>query len=131
MAIVEELEEVAAESGYARVYTVRLQIGDLSCVVNEALCFAWDLATEGTVASGARLEIERIPVSLECNACGRIGDPPSKNYFTCRACGSSSTTILRGRELLVAALEVDDADAGRGDRALHPQKEFDAGVRPA
>jgi hydrogenase nickel incorporation protein HypA/HybF len=130
-AIVEELEEVAAESGYAHVYAVRLQVGELSCVVNEALRFAWDLATEGTIVFGARLDIERIPVSLECSACGRIGEPPSKHHFICAACGSPSTTIVRGRELLVAAMEVDDADAGRGDRAFDPQKELDAGVRPA
>jgi hydrogenase nickel incorporation protein HypA/HybF len=131
MAIVEQLEEVAAESGYARVYGVRLQIGELSCVVNEALHFAWEMATEGTVASGSTLHIERIEVALACPVCGHTGKPLAPNHFICSNCSSASATIVRGRELLVAAMEVDDADAGDGDRALHPQKELDAGRRPA
>jgi hydrogenase nickel incorporation protein HypA/HybF len=131
MAIVEELEEAAVESGYTRVYAVRLQIGELSCVVNEALEFAWELATADTIAAGARLEIDRIEVALECSACGRTGKPLAPNHFVCSNCGSASATIVRGRELLVAAMEVDDADAGGGDRAFHPQKELDAGGRSA
>ena len=44
-----------------RVSTVRLQVGRLSAVEPEAMRFCFDLVVEGTVAAGARLDIDRRP----------------------------------------------------------------------
>jgi hydrogenase nickel incorporation protein HypA/HybF len=43
------------------VKAVRLRIGDQVTIVPDSLQFCFDLACEGTILQGARLEIENVP----------------------------------------------------------------------
>ncbi len=52
----------AAEEGAHRIHRLTMRIGPLSGVVPEALEFAFVVLARGTIAEGARLEVERIPV---------------------------------------------------------------------
>ncbi len=108
LAIVEQIDE-RAESLGGRVHAVRVRIGALSGVVPSALEFAWDLATEGTASEGARLVIETVPLTIACERCGDVAvdGPPIP---VCPRCATPSSTILTGRELDIAAVEVFDAD---------------------
>ncbi|GAB5468361.1 MAG: hypothetical protein Kilf2KO_13910 [Rhodospirillales bacterium] len=47
---------VAEHAGPRRVKRVRLAIGPLACVEQQALAFCFDLVAEGTVLAGAALE---------------------------------------------------------------------------
>jgi hydrogenase nickel incorporation protein HypA/HybF len=51
------VEIVDARAGGARVKRVVLEVGDLTCVLPDALRFCFELATEGTVMEGAELAI--------------------------------------------------------------------------
>src|ERR1700739_2886967 len=110
IAIIDEVSERAAAERAARVASVRLRVGELSCVVNAALLFAWDLATEGTPAAGSRLEIERVPVMIFCSSCAREQAPAGITLLTCSECGAPSPQIVAGRELEVVSMEVVDVD---------------------
>jgi len=75
----------AQKAGATRVHVVRLRIGTLSGVVPEALQFAFEALTPGTLAEGAALDIENIPAKFWCSACARgRGEYQRKRQFgTC------------------------------------------------
>ena len=100
LAIAEEvIALVAARTEGARVTRVVLEIGRLCAVLPDAMRFCFDLATEGTVAEGAKLEIVEIPGRGLCRGCGSeiALDRP---FARCR-CGSSDLEWLSGEELRI------------------------------
>jgi len=68
--IVELVREQARAQAFASVKTVFLRTGALANVEPDALVFGFDSASRGTVAAGARLEVERSPGSAFCASCG-------------------------------------------------------------
>ena len=54
-----------------RVYRVSVKVGHLRQVVPDALQFAFQLLTDGTVLEGAELAIEEVPARVRCRGCGR------------------------------------------------------------
>lgn len=108
MSIVELAEEESAQRGNARVHAVYLKLGTMAGVVKEALLSAWELACEGSVLSGARLIIEEIPVSVYCPVCLTARSLPSMQWFACPDCGAPVSKILKGKELEVSALEIEE-----------------------
>jgi len=103
--VVEAIEAEARRQSFARVETVVLEVGALSCVDPHALEFGFEAAIRGTIADGARLEIVTPPGEAQCFGCGgqvqvaRRGDP-------CPACGSYQLLVNGGEDLRIKALEV-------------------------
>ncbi len=104
------LDVVLAEAGkvHARkVLRVSLKIGDLAGVVPDSLSFCFDLLSKSTIAEGATLTIERIPIKGYCPLCKNefiIAD----NRYLCRKCGNKRIELTSGRELQIGSLEVED-----------------------
>ena len=92
----------------ARVTRVRLCIGRLSGVVPQALHFAYDVATAGTVLAGSTLQIDELPVVINCPTCGEQGLPGIRD-FTCPQCGEPCGDIVGGKELEVADVTFDES----------------------
>ena len=98
--------EQAQGAGAQRVLRVRLRIGALSGVVPEALAFAFEALTPGTLAEGAELDIEPVPARFWCAACAREFE--SDNLFAdCPGCQRPSGDLRAGREMELASLEID------------------------
>lgn len=95
----------AKRAGGTRVHRLMMQIGPLSGVVPEALSFAFEILAKGTMAEGASLEIEAVPIVCYCTGCAREFTPPDM-YCECPACGQVSLDVRRGREMQLSALEV-------------------------
>ena len=104
--VVELIEAAALREGFTRAHTVRLEIGALSCVEPEALRFAFESATAGSCAQGARLEILPVPGQGECPACSHQA-AMDKLYDLCPACGTAPLRVLRGTEMRVRDLDVE------------------------
>lgn len=105
ISLIEQLEQVARREGARRITAVHLLVGALSGVEREPLEFCFPMAAEGTLAEGARLEIEEVPVGLRCRRCGAeatSGELP----LACPRCGAPAIEITAGRELKVRAMEV-------------------------
>ncbi len=86
---------------------VTVRIGELSGVEPDLLVSAFELAREGTMCSKASLEVEHIPVTWACRACGRpiaAGD-----ILRCPECGAPAK-LVSGGEILLAQLELEVAD---------------------
>ncbi|MCM1982133.1 hydrogenase maturation nickel metallochaperone HypA [Lyngbya confervoides] len=89
----------------SRIHTLRLRIGSLSSVDPEALRFAFEVITQNTIAADAQLEIEACPTRCYCSTCQQDFEPLDLGY-ECPHCRQWSTTVVQGKELELAAVEV-------------------------
>jgi hydrogenase nickel incorporation protein HypA/HybF len=91
-----------------KVIAIHLQVGKLSDLEDDWIQRYFDYLSKGTIAEGAKLKIERMPVMVQCNVCStsyeadiaRMGD------LLCPACGEKSGTLLSGREYTIKEMEV-------------------------
>ena len=90
-----------------RVRRVVLEIGELSGVLPDAVCFCFDVVAQGTSIDGATLEIRRITGRARCLECSAEFDTPSL-LTSCR-CGSRRLDRLRGEELNIKSIEIEEA----------------------
>jgi hydrogenase nickel incorporation protein HypA/HybF len=95
----------AARQGATRIHRLTLRVGALAGVEPEALVFAFDVASVGTLAEGAEFAIENVPAVCFCDRCGREFWP-AEIVYCCPACGDLSSDIMQGRDLELASLEV-------------------------
>ncbi len=113
LSLVEIACDERARLGLGAVVAVRVRVGPLSGVVPEALAFAFDDATAGTAIAGARLDIEPVAAAIYCDICGTDRELPSVQYLHCPVCDEPALAIVRGRELELVALEIDDGPENR------------------
>jgi hydrogenase nickel incorporation protein HypA/HybF len=99
------IEKEAAKHGVSRVSKVHVRIGELANVVPDALSFAFDSVILGTVAEGAKLEMDIIPAKGRCNACDIEFDMDKINVF-CPQC-EGIAEIVSGKELEITELEAE------------------------
>jgi hydrogenase nickel incorporation protein HypA/HybF len=105
-----EVERIAAAHGAASVRRIAVAVGPLSGVEAVLLERAFAVVRNGTVAGGATLEVERIPVVVWCETC-REEHPVPINRMLCGRCGGSAVQLRRGAELLLKQIELETAEA--------------------
>ncbi len=117
----EVLEAKAREARASRVASVKLRVGEMSGVVPELLASAFDAYKKGTLADGASLEVEIVPVRPRCRACGGTSWREEMG-FLCASCGSRDLEVVEGREIVLErlAVEVDDEPAPGGGTGRRP-----------
>ena len=106
--IIEGAAEESARHPDSRIAVVHLQVGKLSGVVKEALLFSYELACEGTELEGSRLEIEEIAAVVFCTECYAERTLASIQDFRCPVCQTPTPDVIRGRELLITGLEMEN-----------------------
>ena len=98
----------AAASGAGRVVGVSLRIGELSDLADEWLQRYFDYLSRDTIAAGASIRVERIPVVFRCEECGNtfpVKFREAKN-IACPVCGREKAVMVSGREFTVQQIEV-------------------------
>ncbi|MBN8461723.1 MAG: hydrogenase maturation nickel metallochaperone HypA [Dechloromonas sp.] len=100
------IDDAARREHFHRVRVVRMEIGALSCVESDALRFAFESASRGTCAEGARLDIVTTPGEGECAGCG-IRAAMETLYDLCPKCESRPLKVVRGTEMRVKDLDVE------------------------
>jgi hydrogenase nickel incorporation protein HypA/HybF len=100
------IEQIVERFGDRSVETVRLEIGELSGVVPEAIVFCFDVAAEGTPVEGADLEIVTVPARCRCRTCG-AGFRPGDHILLC-ACGSADVGVEAGDQMRIASVGVNE-----------------------
>lgn len=103
-AIVESAEEAA---NGRRVLRVALDIGRLSGVMTEAIRFCFDEVANGTLVEGAFLDIREIDGRARCRHCGAEFATP--DLYTACVCGAFDIERLRGEELTIKSIELEEA----------------------
>jgi hydrogenase nickel incorporation protein HypA/HybF len=108
LSIVEMAREEAARRGSVQIQAVHLKLGLLSGVVKEALLSSYEMACFDTPLAGSQLLIEEVPVEVFCPHCGVPRLVSSIQWFCCPECGTPTSTVVRGKELEVVALEISE-----------------------
>lgn len=110
-ALVRQLERVSSENGGGRIERAVLLIGPLSGIEIPLLQQAFPLASRGTVAEEAELDIRHSPVRVACSDCHAESEVPP-NRQVCGQCGSYRCRLVSGDEMLLETVELVLADAG-------------------
>lgn len=95
---------VSEQIGDSRVVSIRLRVGELTCVVPDALKFCFEVCTRGTALQGATLEIESVAGRARCLDCGA----EAGFDFRCAlcGCGSANLDVIAGKDLTISNVEV-------------------------
>ena len=108
LSIAESVVRIASrQADGRRVTKVQMKVGYLRQVVPSALTFGFSLLAEGTPVEGAELEMEQVPAEGRCRGCGvesGLGSFP----LQCGRCGAFDLEILKGEELMVESLELEE-----------------------
>ena len=118
LSMIEMATEEAERRGGTRVNALHLKLGPLSGVVKDALLFSYEVACNGTLLEGSQLFIEDVPVVIYCRECQSEQQLESIQRFCCPACGTLTSEVVRGRELEVVAMEIEEiAEIEEADHA--------------
>jgi hydrogenase nickel incorporation protein HypA/HybF len=94
----------ARRCGKERIHRLTLEVGMLSGVDPNALSFAFEAASAGTIAESATLEVQSAAAVAYCDPC-RSEFVAADVFCICPACGEPSGHILRGADLTLLSLE--------------------------
>lgn len=98
------VDAVCEHAAGRRVHSVRLEVGALCAVIPDAMTFCFELATEGTVAAGASLEVDMRPGEARCRSCGTSFE--LNDLILLCPCGSADVDVIAGRDLKILSMEV-------------------------
>ena len=97
----------AADGRREKVRTVVVTVGELAGVMPDALRFAFDALKAAAGLYNAVLRMEQQPVLARCTGCGSEY-APAGFPFICPGCGANTFRIIRGEEVFVKELEVEE-----------------------
>ncbi len=104
--MLKQVDAIAREHSARQVQSIHLQIGSLSGIEAELLKQSFPLVSAGTIAEGAELLIEKLPIRIHCQACKRDSDADI-NHLICPVCGDAATQLLSGDEMLLHSVRLD------------------------
>jgi hydrogenase nickel incorporation protein HypA/HybF len=110
LAVTESILEIALRHAKERnaksIKNLYLVIGDWSSIIDDSIQFYWDIISDGTIAEGAALHFQRIPVILVCKNCANEYRP-SQGDLACPECSATQVEVMKGKEFLLDAIDVD------------------------
>ncbi len=111
--VIEIAREEAARSGAEKITGVELEVGELSGVMIDALEFAFSSVKEEKGLENLRVDVHIIPAAARCRECGKCYEV-KQFYETCPVCGGMNPELVKGRELKVKSVTVEQPDAEKG-----------------
>jgi hydrogenase nickel incorporation protein HypA/HybF len=103
------VENSARAAGALRVTVISLRIGRLTEVLPEAMTFAHQALTAGTIAEGSHLMIDYVEPRSRCLICD-YEYTHDRFSRSCPKCNALACELLAGRELEIKSIEVENAD---------------------
>ena len=97
--------EHARKAGAERIHRILLQVGETSGVEPQALEFAFEALSPGSIAEHADLDIETVPTLYYCRSC-RVEFRPDGPGGLCPECDGWDCELRAGGELELKTLEV-------------------------
>ena len=110
MAITQQVLDIALakarESGARTITHINLVVGESSSVIDDSVQFYFDFLSRDTLAQGAQLTFQRIPLKVRCHQCGCIF-MPKKEDWKCPGCQQWKVEVVAGKEFYLESIEVD------------------------
>jgi len=100
------VELVANTAKGRKVHRVTVEIGQLSGVVSDSIALWFPEVAKGTEVEDASLDIREIAAIARCEACD--AEFPTPSMLTPCPCGSFRFTRLKGEELNVKSIELEE-----------------------
>jgi len=108
--VVKAVEQALRETETGKPSVVRLRVSALSHLLSHdlsSLQSAFEMASLGTTAEGATLDIVTVPVSASCRHCGRTSDACLAN-IACETCGAMDVDLATVPEVVVHEVVVTE-----------------------
>ena len=108
-------EATAIKHGAKRITEVLLEIGELTLIVPDLLRRSFEMATAGSIAEGAYLNIQVLPGRIRCRECNKISSVTlseesqltGNQLFRCQHCESPNTEIIDGKKANVKNIKIE------------------------
>lgn len=107
--VMDAVQQSADNAGADKVLKVTLSVGVMTEAIEDALRFAFEALSEGTICDGAELEINMIQPRSRCLDCGNEFEH-DRFHMTCPKCDSFACQLIAGREMRIDSIEVDIPD---------------------
>jgi hydrogenase nickel incorporation protein HypA/HybF len=101
--------ETAARQNATRINEIHVRVGELTEIVDDALQFAFEALSPGTLAEGATLVVERVGGRSKCVECG-TSFAHGRFDVECPECHSYFCELVGGRELEIESIDIDLPD---------------------
>lgn len=108
--LLKQVDEVRRRQRADRVLAVKVRIGEFAGVEPELLASAFDDLSAATAVHGARLEMDRVSLTIRCETC-RSESGIRHFRFLCPQCGSHAVHVLGGEELLLESVTLECAES--------------------
>ena len=89
-----------------KVTGINLRIGEMTQVVDECIRFCFASLSKGTIAEGAQIDVERLPLKVKCSNCNTIYQVKNLD-FLCPLCSILNSDVVSGKELCLESIEVE------------------------
>lgn len=105
--ILDIVRDYARRDGFAKVNSILLSYGRLSCIESKTLQFAFGVQAQNTKAQGAKLEFKILPAVIHCFSCEKDLEVTAHGG-SCPACGGADVILTAGtEELKIMEMDVD------------------------
>ena len=107
--LMDQVLTIAKAHHAEKVVRIIVRIGPLSGIEPLLLESALSISRAGTLAEDAEFLTEVLPIRVLCNSCG-VESEAVVNNLVCGSCGGYNTKLLSGDELILARVELENAD---------------------
>ena len=111
LSVAEEIINIAnqylPDDSNSEVLSVKVEIGKLSNILSDSLTFCFDALVGDTKLRGSKLIISEIPITVKCDDCGDLTEV-EQVLFKCKKCESIKVKLIKGNELKVTEIEIND-----------------------
>jgi len=98
----------AEKNNVQKVIAIYLKVGELSDLEDEWIQNYFNYLAKDSVAEGAKLVIEKVPVVMHCNGCSNTFQVNIKEMkeMQCPDCDSKDYTLISGKDYYIKNMEV-------------------------
>jgi hydrogenase nickel incorporation protein HypA/HybF len=119
MSVTQSLLDMALQYADGRRITdINLAVGEMSTVVPDSVTLYFEFLSKGTLAEGAALHFETVPMVITCQTCGAVADlsewAGERPAFILSnalergcACGGRNLRVTDGANFTMTSLEVE------------------------
>lgn len=107
--VMSAVEQAATDAGALRVTDITLRVGEMTEAIPDALEFAFEALSEGTICENANLHINMVVPRSRCLECNAEYEH-DRFHMLCPQCESAFTELIAGKEMQIDSIEVDLPD---------------------